>query len=76
MSLTLAMASDKKFPSGAVVIGVENESPFRLMIHFLLTVSHLTEKSHLGFLFKVCLFFFFFFFLIPKIFLLRGERDL
>lgn len=29
MSLTLAMASDKKFPSGAVVIGVENESPFR-----------------------------------------------
>lgn len=29
MSLTLAMARDKKFPSGAVAIGVENESPFR-----------------------------------------------
>lgn len=29
MSLTLAMASNKKFPSGAVVIGVEKESPFR-----------------------------------------------
>lgn len=29
MSLTLAMASNKKFPSGAVVTGVENESPFR-----------------------------------------------
>lgn len=26
MSLTLAMASDKKFPSGAVVTGVESES--------------------------------------------------
>lgn len=29
MSLTLAMASDKKSPSGAIVIGVENESLLR-----------------------------------------------
>lgn len=73
MSLTLAMASDKKFPGGVVVVGVENESPFRQMIHFLLTVSHLAEKSHLDFLFKDC---WVFFFSIPKIFFLRGERDL
>lgn len=29
MSLTLAVASKEKFPSGAVVTEVENESPLR-----------------------------------------------
>lgn len=55
MSLTLALASDKKSPSGAVGIGVENESLLRGM-DYIPSVSHFAENSNLGFLFQ--LFFF------------------